>query len=98
LIKRAEEIVKRAKEDLERFNSTGKGHLVTALEREIQMVENIEKDLKALPQGTTLELQHIHQIEERLLRHENTLSEEVARIEAHNDKDVSSYAMTHLSL
>jgi hypothetical protein len=55
----------------------------------------LEKELKALPHGTILELHRIHEVEQRLLEHENRLAEEVARIEAHNEQQVCSYIKTH---
>ncbi len=92
---RAEAIVKRAKADLERFHGSGRGHLVAELEHEIARVEELEKELKALPHGTILELHRIHEVEQRLLEHENRLAEEVARIDAHSEQQVCSYIKTH---
>jgi TolA-binding protein len=97
LAKRAEEIVKRAKAELARFHGEGRGHLVAELEHEITRVEQLEKELKALPHGTILELSHIHQVEEQLLQHENRLAEEVARIGAHSEEQVCSYVKTYLT-
>jgi hypothetical protein len=95
LAARAEAIVKRAKADLERFHASGRSHLVAELEHEIARVEELEKELKALPHGTILELHRIHEVEQRLLEHENRLAEEVARIEANGSQQVCSYIKTH---
>jgi hypothetical protein len=84
LIGRAERIVERAKVELHRLHGIGRGHLVTELEHEIRRVEELANELRMIPHNTPMEMQHIHQIEERLLQHENRLIEEVARIEAHN--------------
>ncbi len=97
LAKRAEGIVTRAKAELARFHGAGRGHLVAELENQIRKVEQLEKELKALPHGTILEWQHIHQVEEQLLHHENTLAEEVARIDAHSEQQVCSYVKTDFS-
>jgi hypothetical protein len=84
LVRRAEGIIERAKEELHRLHGVGRGHLVAELEHEIRLVEELAKELRIIPHDTVMELHHIHQIEERLLQHENRLIEEVIRIEAHN--------------
>ncbi len=97
LVARAEGIVRRAKAELARFHGAGRGHLVAELEHEIARVEQLEKELKAMPHGTILEMHQIHQIEEQLLQHENRLAEEVARIDAHSEQQVCSYLKTYLT-
>jgi hypothetical protein len=94
LAKRAEGIVTRAKADLARFQGAGRGHLVAEIENQIRQVEELEKELKALPHGTILDMHHIHQIEEQLLHSENILAEEVVRIDAHSEQQVCSYLKT----
>ncbi len=97
LVARAEGIVRRAKAELARFHGAGRGHLAAELEHEITRVEQLEKELKAMPHGTLLEMHQIHQIEEQLLQHENRLAEEVARIDAHSEQQVCSYLKTYLT-
>ena len=62
----------------------GRGHLVGELNREIHLIEQLERELRAHPAGHVLTEEEIHRVEERLLRHENNLLEEVRRIEAFN--------------
>jgi hypothetical protein len=84
LLKRAEGIVERAKAEVHRLHGVGRGHLVAQLEHEIRLIEELARELRMIPHDTVMELHHIHQIEERLLAHENRVIEEVIRIEAHN--------------
>ncbi len=84
LLRRAEAIVERAKEELHRLHSVGRGHLVAELEHEINVVEEIARGLRMIPSDAIMELHHIHEVEERLLKHENRLIEELIRIEAHD--------------
>jgi DNA gyrase/topoisomerase IV subunit A len=74
-----------ARAELNRLHGLGRGHLVQELEREIRLVERLERELKSHPVGTQLEQTRVHQIEEQLLQHENNLAEHVRRIEAIDD-------------
>jgi hypothetical protein len=87
LVKRAEEILKRAKADLQRLHGSGLSHLTLDLEKEIRMVETYANELKAIPHDFHFELHQIHTIEEQLLKHENLLAELIATIEWHNDSE-----------
>jgi len=84
LIARAQAIITRARADEARFHLNGRGHLVGELNREIHLIEQLERELRAHPAGHVLSEEERHRVEERLLRHENTLIEEVRRIEAYN--------------
>jgi len=85
LVKRAEELVRRAEEDLNRHHNEGRGHLTLGLERLIQLVRHLAGELKAIPEGHSFEAQHFFELEELLLHYENVLAEELALIEGHND-------------
>ncbi len=87
LISRGEHILERAITELHRLHSEGKGHLVIEFEREIKQVEHLVNELKTISEGHQWEQQLIHQIEERLLQHENRLAEELVRIASHNDHE-----------
>ena len=91
LVKRAEEILKRAKADLERLHSAGRGELVAEIQHQIKIVEELENWMKTLPRETILELHVFHQTEEKLLEHENKLAEEVKRLEDYNQNAVNFY-------
>jgi hypothetical protein len=95
LVRRGEEILKRAKEDLDRLHGAGRGHLVSELKYEIERVEFFVEELKGIPHSFSFELHQIHYIEEQLLKHENRLSEEVRLIEAHNELEVSFQTTVH---
>jgi hypothetical protein len=88
LLRRAEGIIERAKEELHRLHGIGRGHLVTELEYEIQKVEELAAELRTIPHDSIMDLHHIHLIEEALLKHENRLSEEVRRINAYDENGV----------
>jgi hypothetical protein len=85
LVKRAEEILKRAKADLERLHASGRSHLTLDLEKEIRNVETYVSELKAIPHDFHFELHQLHTVEEQLLKHENNLAELVAKVDSHND-------------
>ncbi len=91
MVKRAEEILKRAKADLERLHSAGRGDLVAEIQHQIKIVEELENWMKTLPRETILELHVFHQTEEKLLEHENKLAEEVKRLENYNQNAVNFY-------
>ncbi len=95
MVRRGEEILKRAKEDLERLHGAGRGHLVSELKHEIERVEFFVEELKGIPHSFAFESHQIHYIEEQLLLHENRLSEEVRLIEAHNEHEVSFQTTAH---
>jgi hypothetical protein len=91
LVRRAEEILKRAKGDLERLHGTGRGEQVSEIQHQIKIVEELENWMKTLPRETILELHEFHQIEEKLLEHENKLAEEVKRLEDYYQNAVNFY-------
>jgi len=83
LIHRAREIIKKAEEELHRHHQAQRQHLTHELEAEIELVRHLERELLALEQHKHLESHVAHEVELKLLAHENRLEELTLAIEHH---------------
>ncbi|XP_054154716.1 cardiomyopathy-associated protein 5-like [Oppia nitens] len=81
LIARARAIIQRAEADLHRHHEHGRQHLTHEMEREVQRVRELVKELMLMDQSKHVDPVKEHEVELRLIAHENRLLEESQRIE-----------------
>ena len=88
LLFRARELIMRAVYDLHQHHQHGRSHLTRELEQELDSVYDLEKELQAMEQSRHLEMEEVHKIEERLLRHENRLLELSLAVERNHNHEL----------
>jgi len=75
MIRRARELIERAQEEVRRFHEQNLQHLTREMEAEIKEVEALERELQGLEKDRHLEVHKVHEVDERLMRHEHRLAE-----------------------
>ena len=81
LIHRARDLIQRGEYVVHHHHQYGHQHLTKEVEHEVERIRELVKELEALDNSRHLDREHVHKVEERLLHHENKLSEEIVKLE-----------------